>query len=126
MVANEVCHTPIATSLAIILFVNKSFLFLHLFNKDAEGPVEFLKGEKINQMLLKFVPLCSLGICNLIASLKHRLDNPNPLDCILGLKAMSGYNYINDNCFLGQLVGQKIYLFKMSINGVAFEFDFVQ
>jgi hypothetical protein len=57
MVANEVCRTPTTTSLAIVLFVNKIFLSHHLFEKDGEGHVEFFKGEKLNQMLLKFSPL---------------------------------------------------------------------
>jgi hypothetical protein len=55
MVANKVCCTPIATFLAIVLSTSKTFLFHHLFNKDGQGHVELLKGEKLNQMLLKYV-----------------------------------------------------------------------
>jgi len=102
MVVDEVWRTPTATSLVITLSMNKSFLFHHLFNKDGKGHVEFLKGEKVNQMLLKFTPLCSLNIHNLIASLKHHFDNPSPLDCIFKLKALFGYNYIKDSYFLDQ------------------------
>ncbi len=69
MVANEVCHTPTTTSLTIALFANKSFLSRHLFDEDGKGLVELFKGEKLNQTLLKFIPLCSLGIWNLITSL---------------------------------------------------------
>jgi hypothetical protein len=94
MVANEVYHTPTATILAIILSTNKNFFFHHFFNKDGIGPIELLKGEKLNQMLLKFVPLCSLRVCNLITSLKHRPSNFSFVDCILKLKAMFGYDYI--------------------------------
>jgi hypothetical protein len=104
MVADEVCHMPIATSLIIVSFANKSFLSHHLFNEDGEGPMELLKSEELNQMLLKFVPLCYLGICNLITSLKHLLDNPGSLEYILKLKALSGYDSIHDSCFLGQQV----------------------
>jgi hypothetical protein len=102
MVVNEVCHTSSATSSVITLSTNKSFLSCHLFNKDGEGLVEFLKGAKVNQMLLKFAPLCSLNMRNLVVSLKHHLNNPSPLDCILKLKALSGHNYIKDNYFLDQ------------------------
>jgi hypothetical protein len=70
MIVYEVCRIPIATSLAIALFVSKSFLLRHLFNKDGKGLVELLKDEKLNQMLLKFVPLCSPGTHNRIASLE--------------------------------------------------------
>ncbi len=94
MVASEVCCTPITTTLVIALFASKTFLFYHLFNKDGEGPMELLKGEKLDQMLLKFTPLCSPNICNLITSLKHHLDNFGSIYYILKLKELFGYNYI--------------------------------
>jgi hypothetical protein len=75
-----------------------------LFNKNGKGLVEFLKGEKLDQMLWKFAPLCSLGICNLIVSLKHHPDNSGSIDCILKLKALSGYDYIQGNYFPSQQV----------------------
>jgi hypothetical protein len=75
MVTYEVYHMPTTTFSYIVLSMNKSFLFHHLFNEDGEGLMEFLKGEKLNQMLLKFIPLCFLGIRNLIVSLKHCFDN---------------------------------------------------
>jgi len=77
-------------------------------------------------MLLKFAHLCSPGICNFIASLKHCPSNFGSIDCILKLKALSSYNYIQNNYFLGQQVGQKYYLFKMSIDGTMFGFDLVR
>jgi hypothetical protein len=55
MVADEVCHMTIATSLTIVLFISKTFLSCHLFNEDEEGHVELFKGEKLNQTLLKFI-----------------------------------------------------------------------
>jgi hypothetical protein len=58
MVVDEVYHTSTLTSLTIALFMNKTFLFRHLFNEDGKGHVEFFKGEKLNQTLLKFIPLC--------------------------------------------------------------------
>jgi hypothetical protein len=93
MVTNEVFCTPIVTTLAITLSTSKTFISYHLFNEDG-GPMEFLKGEKLDQMLLKFVLLCSPSICNLITSLKHCLDNFGSINYILKLKAMSSYNYI--------------------------------
>jgi hypothetical protein len=97
MVIDEVCCTPTTTTLAIALFMNKKFLSHHLLNKDGEGPMEFLKGEKLDQTLLKFIPLCFTSICNIIASLKHCLGNSGSIDYILKLKALSGYDYIQDN-----------------------------
>jgi hypothetical protein len=102
MVAEEVCPTPIVITSTIVLSMNKIFLSHHLFNKDGEGPMEVLKGEKLDQTLLKFTPLCSLGIRNLITSLKHCLGNLSSIDYIFKLKALFGYNFIEDNFFLGQ------------------------
>jgi hypothetical protein len=87
--------------------------------------MELFKGEKLDQMLLKFVPLCSLGISDLITSLKHRLNNSTFINCILKLEALSSYDYIQDSCFPNQQVRQKVYLFKIFVNGVAFIFDLV-
>jgi hypothetical protein len=58
MVVNEVYHTSTITSLTIALSMSKTFLSRHLFNEDGKGSMEFLKGEKLNQTLLKFIPLC--------------------------------------------------------------------
>jgi hypothetical protein len=90
MVVDKVYHI----SSTIASFASKTFISRHLFNKDGKGPTEFIKGEKLNQMLLKFIPFCSLGICNLIVSLKHRLNNLGSIDYIFKLKALFGYNYI--------------------------------
>jgi hypothetical protein len=126
MVTNKVCHMPIITTLAIALSTNKTFFSCHLFNKDGEGLVDLLKGEKLDQTLLKYGLLCSPSVCFLIVSLKHHPSNSRFIDYILKLKALFGYNYIQDNCFLGQLVGHKVYLFKMSVNGSMFGFDLVR
>jgi hypothetical protein len=88
--------------------------------------VELLKGEKLDQMLLKFTFLCSPRIHNLIVSLKYYPSNFGSIDCILKLKALSSCDYIHDNCFHGQHVGQKVYLFKMFVDGITSIFDIVQ
>jgi len=93
MVVDEVYHTPIVTTLAITLSTNKTFFPHHLFNKDGQSPIELFKGEKLDQMLLKFAPLCSLGIHNFITSLKHHSSNSSSIDCILKL-VLSSYDYI--------------------------------
>jgi hypothetical protein len=86
------------------MFVSKIFLFRHLFNKDGEGPMELVKGEKLDQILLKFTPLCSHSIHKMITSLKHYPGNFGSINCILKLKALSIYNYIQD-IFPSQYVG---------------------
>jgi len=124
MVEDKVYHMPITTTLTIILSTNKTFLFCHLFNEDGKGLVEVLKGQKLDQMMLKFVPLCSFGIHKFIASLKHCLSTFNSIDYILKLKTLSRFDYIQNNYFFSQQVGLKVYLFKMSINGATFKFWF--
>jgi len=94
MVVKEVCCMPISTTLAITLSTSKMFFYRHLFNEDGEGPVEVLKGEKLDQTLLKFAPLCFDGICYLIASLKHHLGDLGSIDYIHKLKVLSGYDFI--------------------------------
>jgi hypothetical protein len=63
----KVLCTSNATSSVISLAMSKTFLFLHLFNEDGEVPLELLKGEKLNQTMSMFVPLCSPNIPNLIS-----------------------------------------------------------
>ncbi len=87
--------------------------------------MELLKGEKLNHTSLKFATLCSFSIRNLIVSLKHRLANSSFIGCILKLKALSNCDYIQDNFFLGQRVGEKKYLFKMFVDGIGSKFDLV-
>ncbi len=125
-VVDEVYRTLIATTLAIALSISKTFLFCHLSNEDGKGLLELFEGEKLDQTLLKFTPLCSLGIGNGIASLKHHPNYSNFVDYILKLKAISTYDYIENNCFPSQHVMQKVYLFKMSVDGDTSEFDLVQ
>ncbi len=91
MVIEEVLRMPTTTSLAIALVVIRTFLSHHLFNEDGEGPMEFLKGEKLNQTMLKFVPLCSLNIHKMISLFKHHPRNMGSLHSILTLKSLSPY-----------------------------------
>jgi len=76
--------------------------------------------------LLKFITFCSLGTHNQFASLKHHPYNSSSLDYIFKLKALSSYNYIHDNYFPSQQARQKVYLFKMFVDGAASKFDLVQ
>jgi hypothetical protein len=46
-------------------------------------------------------------------------------DNILKLKSKSWYDYIQECCFQGQVPGQKLFIFKMSINGVGSGISFV-
>jgi hypothetical protein len=66
-----VSHTIEATTFAITLATSKTFLFKHLLNKDGEEQVEVLKGEKLGQVMDKFIAMSSPNIRNLIASFKH-------------------------------------------------------
>jgi hypothetical protein len=94
MVVDEVYHMPTTTTSTITLSANKTFFFHHLFNEDGQSLIKLLKGEKLDQMLLKFAPLFSPSILNFITSLKHCSSNSSSIDCILKLKVLFGYDYI--------------------------------
>jgi hypothetical protein len=87
-----------------------------MLNEDGEGPVEVLKGEKLCQMMDKFITLFSSNIRNLVASFKHWPRNRGYVSSIFAFKANSGYYFIQDH-FLGQQTGEKIFLFKMPMHG---------
>jgi len=48
------------------------------------------------------------------------------MDNILLLKLKSPYDYIQYNCFHGQMVGQKMFMFKMSLYGLASAVDLMK
>jgi hypothetical protein len=65
---------------------NQNLLVEHLFNEDGEGLVEFLKGDKLHQVMDKLMTLCTPNVRNLVALFKHHLDNKGYIDNILALK----------------------------------------
>jgi hypothetical protein len=58
----------------------------HLFNEDGEGLMEFLKGNKLHQVMDKFTTLCSTNLRNSVALFKHHSNNKGYIDNILALK----------------------------------------
>jgi hypothetical protein len=70
-----------------------------MLNEDGEGPVEVLKGEKLCQMMDKFITLFSSNIRNLVASFKHWPRNRGYVSSIFAFKANSGYYFIQDHFF---------------------------
>jgi hypothetical protein len=69
-------------------------MFHQLFNEDGEGFIELLKGENLNQNMLKFAPLCSPHIHTFIASFKHDFKNMGSINYIFMLNALSPYKYV--------------------------------
>ncbi len=113
-VANEVYHTLITTISTIVLFASKTKKNCHLFNEDEKGHVEFIKVEKLHQMLLNFIPFCSPGIHNLIVSLKPRLGNLGSIDCILKLKHYLVMTILRTIFFLVNTLGKRFICSKCS------------
>jgi hypothetical protein len=89
-------HTPFATNFVIVLITSQKFLSMHLFNDDGDDHVELFWGNKLNQMMDKFVEFYFLNIRNLISSLKHHLKNQNYILKILAFKYKSEYDYIQN------------------------------
>jgi hypothetical protein len=67
----------------------QNLLVKHLFNGLGEALMEFLKGNKLHQVMDKFMTLCCPNIRNLAALFKHHLDNKGYIDNILTLKFKS-------------------------------------
>jgi len=90
----EVSHTPSTKTSTITMVRSKTFLIEHLLNEDGEGLVEFLKGDKLHQVMDKFMTLCSPNIKNLVALFKHHPSNKGETDNILILKFRNVYDYM--------------------------------
>ncbi len=90
----EVSHTPSTKTSTITMATSKTFLVEHLLNEDGEGLVEFMKNNKLHQVMDKFMTLCSCNIKNLVASFRHHIINKGEIDNILTLKFKNVYDYI--------------------------------
>ncbi len=47
LIIEEVDHTPYAKIYVILLNASKTFLVMHLFDDNGDGPIELLKGEQL-------------------------------------------------------------------------------
>ncbi len=124
LITKEVVHMPNVNMSVISLSASKTLLAGHLLDDCSDGKVELLKGEQLKQIQDKFYKLNFPNIHNLIPFFKHH-ENGGYIDSILELKSKSQYDYIQECCFLGQVIGQKVFIFKMSINGVGSGTSFV-
>ncbi len=117
LIVEEVNHMPDAKMSIISLNVSKTFLVKHMLDDCNNGKMELLKGEQLEQIQDKFYELSFPNIHNLIGFFKHCLGN-GYIDNIPELKSKNQYDYIQECCSLGQVLGQMVFIFKMSINGV--------
>lgn len=118
--------TPDGNNSTIALAVSKTFLAQQLFNASVIGLVQHLKGDMLYQVMEKFLPFCSPNIQNMILTFQHHPGNKGYIDNILLLKSTSTYDYIQYSYFLGQLFGQKVFLFKMFLDSAKCGVDLVQ
>jgi hypothetical protein len=91
LVKEETFCTLGAIMLAIALVVGRTFISEHLLNEDGQGLVEILKGDKLHQVMEKFLALFSPNVWNLIVSFKHQPRNKGYVSSILTLKTNNGY-----------------------------------
>lgn len=75
----EVLQTPSTIKFIIALVISKTVLFMQLLNKDGDGFLELLWGDKLNHVTDNFVELYFFNVKNLVSSLKHCLGNQNCL-----------------------------------------------
>jgi hypothetical protein len=125
LVKEEVFHTPRATMSTIVLAVSKTFIF-ELLNEDGEGIVEVIIGDKLRQVMDKFIVLFSPNIHNLVASFKHQPRNKRYIFNIFFLKANNGYCFNHDNYFPRQQNGKKMFPFKMFVHGNGRGYDLIK
>jgi hypothetical protein len=79
--------------------------------------MEILQGEKCDKVMDKFQPFCSPNIRNLITSFKHSTGIKGPWIAYFSLNQKVFMTTFQDNSFPRQMVGQKVFLFKMSFYG---------
>jgi hypothetical protein len=99
LLEDEVSCTLFVTNFVIVLAANEMFLFVHFLHKDGDNPMELLQGDKLNQVMDKFVELYSPNIRNLMSSLKHHSKSQAYLSNILTFKYKNGYAYIQETIF---------------------------
>jgi len=109
LIKEEVLRTPKVTTLVIVLATSKTFILEHLLNKDGEGLVEVLKGEKLRQVMDKFIALFLPNVWNLVAFFKHRPRNRRYVSNILTLKTNSGFDHIQNIVFQGKKLKRKCF-----------------
>jgi hypothetical protein len=68
LVKKEASRTLGATTLTIALVASKIFLSKHLLNEDGQGLVEVHKGDKLCQVMDKFLAMSCPNVWNLVAS----------------------------------------------------------
>jgi hypothetical protein len=96
----------------------------YLLDDFSDGTMELLKGEQLEHIQNNFCEFRSPNICNLVASFNHH-SRGGYIDIILELKSKSRYDYIQECCFPRQVHGQKVFIFKMSINHVKNGVNFI-
>jgi hypothetical protein len=126
LIEGQVSYIPNTKIFAIALNASKAFLAHHLFNENGKGHVEILQGEKLDKVMDKFQPFYFPNIQNLVASFKYSASTRGPMDNILFFKSKSLYDYIQYNYFPRQMVGQKVFPFKMSLYGPTSGVDLVR
>ncbi len=111
----KVEKNPIATTLTIVLAINKTLLNHGLFG-SSEPTTTKLQQAHLRGLIDRFLTFFSPNIKNLVSTFKHGNVRHGPLDNILELKRDILYDYIQDNVFPSQGLSE-IYIFKMSTKG---------
>ena len=124
LIGEEVSKTPTAKNSAIALAASKEFLSTFLLQTDHNTPTP-LRGPDLNVVMDKFKLLSSPNVRSIISSFRLHSGNKGYIDKILELKKTSRYDYVQESVFPGQ-GSNKVFLFKMSIEGPGSGFDLVK
>jgi hypothetical protein len=105
LLIKKVDRTLDAKIFVISMNANFTLLAKHMFNDYSNDIMEHFNGEQLEHIYNKFYELSSPNVCNFVASFKHHLGGGH-IDNIFELKSKSHYDYIQECCFLRQVLGQ--------------------
>jgi hypothetical protein len=117
LIVKKVDRTPNANIIFISLNGSKTFFASYLLDYCNNGTMEFFKGGQLEHIQNKFCEFSYPNVHNLVVSFKCH-SGGGYIDNILELKCKSQYDYIHECCFSRQVHGQKVFIIKMSINGL--------
>ena len=116
--------TSSAKTSAIALAASKEFLDTFLIH-NGHGPKEILRTDTLENVTDKFHLLSSPNARNMISSFRSNNKGSGTIDRILDMKGCAKMEYIHDSVFLGQ-GHEKVYLFKMLVDGPGSGVDLVR
>jgi len=123
LIVEQVAKTPTATNSTIALSTSKDFLTNYLFY-NGEEKKQMLKEEEMEEVMDHFQYLSTPNIRNIISSFCSN-NQGGIIDNIITMKKESKFEFIHNSVFPSQ-GKEKVYIFKMLIEGLISRVDLVR